>query len=92
MTKDRNLQTQILNRAHKANASCPTLLHKLTLKHPEAVKELIYRMNLEWPTMVIPHVQNSEGITPLKLADQKRQRRVIGWLLDHLKDYPFGYG
>ena len=71
--------------------STPTLLHKLTMKNPEEIKPLIERMNVEWPTLVIPHIYNQEGQTPLKLAHRYRHRRVIGWLLDLLKNYPFGY-
>ena len=68
-----------------------TLLHKMTARNPESIKPLISRMNKEWPTCIIPHICNSDGITPLKLAYQKRHRLVVGWLLDHLKNYPFGY-
>ena len=75
----------------KAPASTPTLLHKLTMKNPEQIKPLLTRMKREWPTLVIPHIYNLEGQTPLKLAHTLRHRRVIGWLLDMLKDYPFGY-
>ena len=71
---------------------CPTLLHKLIMKNPEAVKPLITRMKKEWPKLWIPHVSNNNGLTPLKLAYDQNHRRVLGWLLDHLKDYPFGYG
>ena len=52
----------------KAPASTPTLLHKLTMKNPEQIKPLISRMKREWPTLVIPHIYNLEGQTPLKLA------------------------
>ena len=48
-------------------------------------------MKKEWPQLAIPHVHNYEGETPIKLAQKLRHRRVIGWLLDMLKDYPFGY-
>ena len=71
--------------------STPTLLHKLTMKNPNEIKPLIERMSKEWPTLVIPHIYNIEGETPLKLAHEYRHRRVIGWLLDMLKTYPFGY-
>lgn len=71
--------------------SSPTLLHKLTMKNPEQMKPLIERMNKEWPHLVIPHVYNYEGLTPIKVAQNLHNRRVIGWLLDMLKNYPFGY-
>ena len=71
--------------------STPTLLHKLTWKFPEQVKPLIQRMGTEWPQLYIPHINNQEGHTPLRLASDLRHRRVMGWLLDLLKGYPFGY-
>lgn len=40
---------------------------------------------------MIPHVYNYEGLTPIKVAHKLHNRRVIGWLLDMLKNYPFGY-
>ena len=42
-----------------------TLLHKMTARNPGAIKPLIARMNKEWPRCVIPHICNSDGITPL---------------------------
>ena len=48
-------------------------------------------MKTEWPSLWIPHVYNQEGQTPLKIAHMHRHRRVIGWLLELLRDYPFGY-
>ena len=48
-------------------------------------------MKKEWPKLVMPHVHNQEGQTPLKLAHLTHHRRAIGWLLDMLKDYPTGY-
>jgi len=32
------------------------------------------------------------GNSPLKLALDKKNRRVIDWLLQHLENYPRGYG
>ena len=68
-----------------------TLLHKMTVRNPTAIKELLSRMNKEWPRHVIPHIANSDGVTPLKLAHETHHRMVVGQLLDHLKDYPVGY-
>ena len=48
-------------------------------------------MRYEWPYLVIPHVHNQEGLTPMKLAQITYHRRAIGWYLDMLKDYPMGY-
>ena len=63
----------------------------MAARNPEGIKQLISRMNKEWPTCIIPHICNSDGLTPLKLAYQKRHRLLVGQLLDHLKSYPFGY-
>ena len=63
----------------------------MTARNPEAIKSLLTRMRYEWPRLIIPHVRDSKGITPLKLAFERKHRRVVGWLLDHLKDYPHSY-
>jgi hypothetical protein len=68
-----------------------TLLHKMAARNPVSVKKLYHRMGREWPTITIPHICNSDGITPVKLAHQKRHRMVVGVLLDHLRNYPPGY-
>ena len=68
-----------------------TLLHKMTHRNPTAIKQLLSRMRKEWPRLVLPHISNSDGVTPLKLAHETHHRMVVGQLLDHLKDYPVGY-
>ena len=89
--KDPNTIQIIKDKLKDAPPSTPTLLHKLVMKNPEAIKELIARMKKDWPSLVIPHIYNQEEQTPLKLSHEFHHRRVSGWLLDILKDYPFGY-
>ncbi len=89
-TKDPVLKAQ-LTKALEESQSTPTLLHKLTLRNPDEIKPLLERMNTEWPSLVIPQIYNQEGETPLKTAQKNKHRRVVGWLLDSLKKYPFGY-
>jgi hypothetical protein len=55
-----------------------TLLHKMTVRNPTAIKELLSRMDKEWPRHVIPHISNSDGVTPLKLAHETHHRMVVG--------------
>ena len=40
----------------------------MTAKKPEEIKPIIERMNKEWPNLVLPHIYNFEGDTPIKLA------------------------
>ena len=81
----------IKERMQNAPPSTPTFIHKLIMKNPDALKPLLARMSREWPSIVIPLVYNNEGMTPLKLAHVLKHRRVIGWLIDLLKNYPFSY-
>ena len=90
-TKDQSVLDLIDKKLSKAPPSTPTLLHKLVYKNPEDIKPLITRMKKEWPSLIMPQIYNLESQTPLKLAKVLRHKRVIGWLLDLLKDYPFGY-
>jgi len=68
-----------------------TLLHLATNSNPEAIKTLLARMKKEWPSVTVPILENSEGLTPLRLAFMKKDRRIVGGLLDHMKDYPIGF-
>ena len=85
------VQKAKLIKALEGSQSTPTLLHKLTMRNPDEIKPLLERMSAEWPSLVIPHVYNLEGETPLYTAHKNKHRRVVGWLLDMLKKYPFGY-
>jgi len=48
-------------------------------------------MSKEWNKLHIPHINNYEGNSPIVVAHQNHNRRVLGWYLDMLSKYPFGY-
>ena len=61
------------------------------MKNPEQIKPLIERMSTDWPKLYIPHINNMEGQSPIQVAHHHSHRRVLGWFLDMLSKYPFGY-